>query len=100
MKKAIKEINNDILPSMIDYNDHNSFNKVCNTFPNGWDSIPNFNQVIQNIANNRKTPLEEMNKRRKQSEDEVDKKNNETLDYELSKATWNDFTNFDLICKK
>jgi hypothetical protein len=98
MKKAVKDVNNDILPSMLDYsspspsgksldldkvsyNDHNSVDKVSS----GWDSIPNFDTVIKDIADNKKSPLEEMNDRIKTSEDEINNRNNEILNYEPSK---------------
>ena len=70
--------NNDIIPdcfnytltkeSNIDYcklqyNDYyKSFEFVASKFPKGWESFPNFDLVINDIANNIKlTPLEEIN---------------------------------------
>jgi hypothetical protein len=115
MKKALNDINNDILPSMLDYNkptgksldldkvsyfDHNSVDKVSNTFSSGWDSIPNFEKVIKNIADGKKSPLDEMNDRIKKSEDEINDRNNEILNYESSKGKWVDFSNFDLLYNK
>jgi hypothetical protein len=42
---------------------YNEFDDVCKRFTNGWQSIPGFDLVIQEIADNSVSPLDEMNER-------------------------------------
>ena len=49
-----------------------------NKFPAGWvDNLPGFDKVLQNIANNAQSPLEEMEERIRKStiKDDEDKNN-------------------------
>ena len=111
MKKNLVDINkmleNDILPnvfnySLVDktidwdrltYNDYNSFDFFANKFPNGWDSIPGFDKIIQELADNSTSPLEEINERIKLSNDKL---NEEAIEA----AEWVELENFDYIFKK
>jgi hypothetical protein len=48
----------------VSYNSYyNSFDFYSKKFPIGWDSIPGFDLIIQEMANNSTTPLDEMNER-------------------------------------
>ena len=42
---------------------YKSFEHHANKFPNGYNSIPGFDKIIESIADNSKSPLEEMTER-------------------------------------
>ena len=79
--KKLTEINimmdNNILPdcfnyslqenfdwNKVTYNDHNSFERFANKFTTGWQNIPGFDLVIQDMANFSLSPIDEMNFRK------------------------------------
>jgi hypothetical protein len=107
MNKINEMLENDIVPeflnftlqekpfdwSKVTYNDYNSFENVSKSFPKGWDSIPGFDLIIQDIANNRLLPSDEMNKLLQISNETQTQKNKD-------EAIWVDFKNFDHIFKK
>ena len=110
-RNLVNEINNmmenDILPDVLNftlqdksldwdkvtYNDYNSFDFFAKKWFNGWQSIKGLDMVIQEIADNSTSPLEEMNERIKLSNDIL---NQEAID----SSKWVDFENFDHIFKK
>ena len=111
-RNFVNEINemmeNDILPDVLNfsleeksnldwdkvtYNDYNSFDFFAKKFYNGWQSIKGFDKVIQEIADNSTSPLEEMNDRIKLANDI---QNEEAIDA----AEWVNIENFDYIFKK
>ena len=83
VKKDISLLNKGILPdsfnfslrehSPIDWNKvkynslYKDFSYYEKKFPDGFDSIPAFDKIIQQIANNTKSPLEEILERQKES---------------------------------
>ena len=83
VKKDISLLNQGILPdgfnftlkpSPIDWDKvrYNSLYKDFSfhekKFPNGYDSIPGFDKIIEEIAKNAKTPLEEILERSRETE--------------------------------
>lgn len=44
---------------------YKSYEFHANKFPNGYSSIPGFDKIIESIADNSKSPLEEMTEREK-----------------------------------
>jgi hypothetical protein len=107
MNKIIEMLENDIIPDLLNfslkeksidwtkvtYNDYNSFENVSKSFFKGWDNIPGFDLIIQDIANNRLSPLDEMNKLLSISNDILNEKARD-------EAIWVDIENFDYIFKK
>ena len=115
-------IDNDIIPSVLDftlqekenidwsklsYNNHyNSFDFFANKFTNGWQSIPGFDLIIQDMANNSTSPLEEMNERLRLSDldlkykKSIELENEKTFEIEQNKAEWFSLETFDNIFKK
>jgi hypothetical protein len=90
-------INNKIDIEKITYNSYyNSFQFFASKFAIGWQSIPGFDDLIQNIANNSTSPLEEMNERFNKS---IETKNEKALD-DAIKTEWIDFKEFNFIFKK
>jgi len=83
--QLVKMLNNDILPPMLDYNinpvigydinkiQYNSYYKSFDffdsKFPSGFENLPGYYNIIDNIRCNAKTPLEELNDRLKISND-------------------------------
>jgi len=77
--QLVKLLNNDILPSQLDYNlnpvinydvnkiQYNSYYKSFeffdSKFPSGFENMPGYYNIINEIKNNAKTPLDEMNDR-------------------------------------
>jgi hypothetical protein len=55
-------------PEKLKYNaKYKEFDYFANKFPNGWQYIPGFDRVIDNIRETALTPLQEMNLRREES---------------------------------
>jgi hypothetical protein len=53
----------------VSYNDYyKSFDFFASKFPNGWQSIPGFDKVIEEMAINAPSPLDEMKERRIESD--------------------------------
>jgi hypothetical protein len=114
-------INNNIIPSVLDftindrsldwskvsYNEHyKSFNYFATKLPNGWQSIPGFDKIIQEMADNALSPLDEINKLIEISKieqdrlDEIDKYNNESYERNAIGSDWYSLETFDFIFKK
>jgi hypothetical protein len=126
MKLNIKDLNtmidNDLIPSVLDftidtdrsldwskvsYNNHyKSFDYFSNKLPNGWQSIPGFDKVIEDMAISATSPLEEMNKLIEISKiegerlKEIEKYNNESYERNSDDAQWFSLETFDFIFKK
>jgi hypothetical protein len=102
---TINESDNSLDWSKVTYNDHyKSFDYFSNKFPNGWQSIPGFENIIKDIANNTLSPLEEMNKLIARSEylrlEKIEKYNNESYERNSINSEWFSLETFDFIFKK
>jgi hypothetical protein len=85
------------------YNDYNSFDNCSKKFTKGWETIPGFDLIIQEIADNITSPLEEMNERLRISElDSQYKKSIELANEKAIETTeeWLPLEMFDNIFKK
>jgi hypothetical protein len=79
-KDIIEQLNNDIVPEELIYtvepalcydptklwfNEYyKSFEYAASKFPDGWQSIPGFDKVIQHIADNNISPFDEIELRK------------------------------------
>jgi uncharacterized membrane protein len=87
-KQVLKDLKNGILPAELDFSvktapevidwnmvRYNSFYKSSDffesKFPNGMLQIPGFDKVIEIMAENAKSPLEEMENRQQAKENEI-----------------------------
>ena len=89
--------------SKLNYNDYNSFDNCAKKFTKGWESIPNFDKIIQQISDNITSPLEEMNERLRISELDNEYKKSIELQNEQAIETTDEFLPlemFDYIFKK
>jgi hypothetical protein len=83
-KEFLEQINNGVSPfsnqndiiknydmEKLRYNSfYKSFSCVASSFPDGWQNLNGFNKVIQEIAENRLSPLEEIQLRKEEIKEE------------------------------
>ena len=79
--------------SKLNYEDYKTPEYYASKLPNGWQSIPGFDKVFEDMANQATTPLEEMIRRQNES---IDKQ----LEEDREKSEWQSLDDFEHIFGK